>query len=117
MYVDPPSATTIVKLSANRRYGTTSDEATNREGFGLTALGFLGTVAGCGLLAWALRRDRSINAWTALGVGALGVVSTGGGFALVGHIPSGLGSGFAAAALFLGLAGLSTRESPAHQQP
>jgi CubicO group peptidase (beta-lactamase class C family) len=31
VYVDPPSGTTIVKLSANHRYGTTSDEATNRE--------------------------------------------------------------------------------------
>lgn len=31
VYVDPPSAVTIVKLSANRRYGTASDEAMNRE--------------------------------------------------------------------------------------
>ena len=31
VYVDPPSGTVVVKLSANRRYGTTPDEATNRE--------------------------------------------------------------------------------------
>ncbi|HEX4252657.1 MAG TPA: serine hydrolase [Pseudonocardia sp.] len=31
VYVDPPSATTIVKLSANRRYGTSTQEYTNRE--------------------------------------------------------------------------------------
>lgn len=31
VYVDPETATTIVKLSANRRYGTTDTEATNRD--------------------------------------------------------------------------------------
>jgi len=31
VYVDPASATTIVKLSANRRYGTSTEEYTNRE--------------------------------------------------------------------------------------
>jgi len=102
----------VVALGILGEYASRNDSV-NEVGFGLTVLGFLGTVAACGLLAWALRRDRSINAWTAVGVGALGVVSTGGGFALVGHIPSGLGLGFAAAGLFLGLAGLSTQESPA----
>ncbi|WP_165821134.1 hypothetical protein [Nocardioides gansuensis] len=38
MYVDPPSAVTIVKLSANHRYGMTSDEATNRENETLAVL-------------------------------------------------------------------------------
>lgn len=31
VYVDPQTRTTIVKLSANRRYGTSPDEATNRD--------------------------------------------------------------------------------------
>lgn len=31
VYVDPASATTIVKLSANRRYGTSTEEYTDRE--------------------------------------------------------------------------------------
>lgn len=31
VYVDPTSSTTIVKLSANRRYGTSTEESTNRE--------------------------------------------------------------------------------------
>jgi CubicO group peptidase (beta-lactamase class C family) len=31
VYVDPGAATTIVKLSANRNYGTSNDEATNRD--------------------------------------------------------------------------------------
>ncbi|MER5221012.1 serine hydrolase domain-containing protein [Streptomyces flaveus] len=31
VYVDPPSRTTIVKLSANPRYGTSEEEADNRE--------------------------------------------------------------------------------------
>jgi CubicO group peptidase (beta-lactamase class C family) len=31
VHVDPTTRTTIVKLSANRRYGTSTDEATNRD--------------------------------------------------------------------------------------
>lgn len=31
VYVDPTTRTTIVKLSANRQYGTTTEEATNRD--------------------------------------------------------------------------------------
>ena len=42
VYVDPASATTIVKLSANRRYGTTTDESTNRD---LENVAFLRTIA------------------------------------------------------------------------
>ena len=32
VYVDPTAGVTIVKLSANRTYGTTEDEPENREG-------------------------------------------------------------------------------------
>jgi CubicO group peptidase (beta-lactamase class C family) len=42
VYVDPTSATTIVKLSANRRYGTTTDESTNRD---LENVAFLRAIA------------------------------------------------------------------------
>ncbi|MEV8389131.1 MULTISPECIES: serine hydrolase [unclassified Streptomyces] len=38
VYVDPAGATTIVKLSANRTFGTSPDEATNRERETLTLL-------------------------------------------------------------------------------
>ena len=31
VYVDPSTRTTIVKLSANRMYGTSTEEATNRD--------------------------------------------------------------------------------------
>ena len=41
-YVDPASNTTIVKLSANRRYGTTTDESTNRD---LENVAFLRAIA------------------------------------------------------------------------
>ncbi|MFF9572575.1 serine hydrolase domain-containing protein [Streptomyces sp. NPDC014685] len=41
VYVDPVSRTTIVKLSANRRYGTSPDEATNRE---VETIAFLRTI-------------------------------------------------------------------------
>jgi CubicO group peptidase (beta-lactamase class C family) len=42
VYVDPASNTTIVKLSANRRYGTTTDESTNRD---LENVAFLRAIA------------------------------------------------------------------------
>lgn len=42
LYVDPASNTTIVKLSANRRYGTSSEESAHREG---ETLAFLRAVA------------------------------------------------------------------------
>ena len=32
VYVDPASAVTVVKLSANRAYGTAPDGSTNRDG-------------------------------------------------------------------------------------
>ncbi len=38
VYVDPTARTTIVKLSANRRYGTSATESTNREMETLTFL-------------------------------------------------------------------------------
>ena len=73
-------------------------------GFVLTGVGFLIAAVGCGLLGWALRRDRGTNPVTALGVGALGLVTLVGGMALVGHIPSGPGLGWVAGAMVLGLA-------------
>ncbi|WP_411146219.1 serine hydrolase domain-containing protein [Streptomyces sp. x-80] len=42
VYVDPVSRTTIVKLSANRRYGTSPGEATNRE---METVAFLRAIA------------------------------------------------------------------------
>ena len=42
VYVDPASAVTIVKLSANRAYGTTPDGSTNRDG---ECLEYLRTIA------------------------------------------------------------------------
>jgi hypothetical protein len=68
-------------------------------GFALTGLGFLGAAVAFIFLGLALRRVLGISRWAAWGVGALGVVSVIGGTALVGHIPSGPGSGFALAAL------------------
>lgn len=72
-------------------------------GFVLTGVGFLVAAVGCGLLGWALLRDRGAKPVTALGVGALGVVSMVGGLALVGHIPSGPGLGWVVGAIVLGL--------------
>ncbi|MFD5254120.1 serine hydrolase domain-containing protein [Streptomyces bobili] len=42
VYVDPASDTTIVKLSANRGYGTSSEESTNRE---METIAFLQAIA------------------------------------------------------------------------
>lgn len=42
VYVDPASSTTIVKLSANRRYGTSTEESTNRE---VETIAFLRAIA------------------------------------------------------------------------
>jgi CubicO group peptidase (beta-lactamase class C family) len=42
VHVDPTTRTTIVKLSANRRYGTSTDEATNRD---VENVEFLRTIA------------------------------------------------------------------------
>lgn len=72
-------------------------------GFLLTGVGFLVAAVGCGLLGRALRRDRRANLVSALGVGSLGVVSLVGGIAVVGHIPSGPGLGWVAAAILLAL--------------
>ncbi|MEE1836472.1 hypothetical protein [Streptomyces sp. SP17KL33] len=45
VYVDPASRTTIVKLSANPRYGTSEEEADNREN---ETVAFLRAVARAG---------------------------------------------------------------------
>ncbi|MFD8000430.1 serine hydrolase domain-containing protein [Streptomyces mirabilis] len=42
VYVDPTVGTTIVKLSANRRYGTSTEESTNRE---METIAFLRAIA------------------------------------------------------------------------
>lgn len=82
-------------------------------GFVLTGVGFVIAAVGCGLLGWALRRDRGANPLMALGVGVLGVVSLVGGMALVGHIPSGPGLGWVFGAIVLGLA----RQRPSGVEP
>jgi hypothetical protein len=68
-------------------------------GFVLTGLGFLGATVAFAFLGYALRREIGASRWLAWSVGALGVVSVVGGMALVGHIPSGPGCGFAVAAI------------------
>ena len=68
-------------------------------GFVLTGLGFLGATIAFAFLGYALRRQIGASRWVAWSVGALGVVSVVGGMALVGHIPSGPGCGFAVAAI------------------
>lgn len=68
-------------------------------GFLLTGLGFLGASLACALLGYALRRQIGLSRWVAWSVGVLGAVSVVGGMALVGHIPSGPGCGFALAAI------------------
>lgn len=100
----------LVTLGILGEYGATTDSL-NTLGFGFTILGVLGAVAGCGLLGWALRRDRRVSTWTAVGVSGFGVVSAVGGYALVSHIPSGLVLGFVGAAIVLGLAGPRTQAS------
>lgn len=86
-------------------------------GFVLAGLGFLISAVGSGLLGWTLRRERRLNPMTALGVGALGMVSLVGGMALVGHIPSGPGVGWVAGALVLGVAGIGRRPSMVQRVP
>lgn len=56
----------LVTLGILGEYGATSDSV-NTLGFGFTILGFLGAAAGCGLLGWALWRDRRVNSWTVVG--------------------------------------------------
>lgn len=100
----------LVELGILGDYGVPSD-IVGGVGFLLTGLGFLTAATGCGMLGWALRRDRAASSWTSLGVSALGLVSVVGGLALVGHIPSGPGLGFVCGALFLGVAGLGSHHS------
>ena len=68
-------------------------------GFALTGLGFLGAAVAFAFLGHALGRQVGASTWVVWSVGLLGVVSVVGGTALVGHIPSGPGCGFAIAAL------------------
>ena len=100
----------LVELGILGDYGVSSD-IVGGVGFLLTGLGFLTAAAGCAMLGRALRRDRAASSWTSFGVGGLGLVSVVGGVALVGHIPSGPGLGFAVGALFLGVAGLGSQAS------
>ncbi|MFW5469536.1 hypothetical protein ACOCJ4_05760 [Knoellia sp. CPCC 206435] len=68
-------------------------------GFVLTGLGFVGATVAFAFLGFALRRYIGASWWVAWSVAALGVVSVFGGMVLVGHVPSGPGSGFAVAAM------------------
>ncbi|GAA4398823.1 hypothetical protein GCM10023168_05280 [Fodinibacter luteus] len=68
-------------------------------GFVLTGLGFLAAAVAFALLGHAIRRSLDLSRWVAWSVGVVGVVSVVGGTALVGHVPSGPGCGFALAAL------------------
>lgn len=70
-------------------------------GFALTCVGFVATALAFVVLDVVLRRDAAADlprAWTVASLGAASVI---GGTALVGHIPSGPGLGFALAALAL----------------
>ena len=74
-------------------------------GFFLTLIGFLGAAIAFAFAGIALRRGLGTRPPVAWAVGLLGVVSVVGGMALVGHIPSGPGLGFAVAAVFAGITG------------
>ncbi len=76
-----------------------SNDLVGGVGFVLTGLGFLGAAVAFAVLGHALRRQLGASRWMAWSVGVLGVVSVVGGMALVGHIPSGPGCGFALAAI------------------
>lgn len=79
-------------------------------GFLVTGIGFLVASAGCVMVGWALHRDSRVGRPGAAVVGGLGLVSTVGGLALVGHIPSGPGLGFAVAAVILGVTRFPSRQ-------
>jgi hypothetical protein len=98
----------VVGLGILGDYAPTSD-IIGGLGFVMTGLGFLVAAVGSGLLGWALGRDGAVNSLQAVGVAFLGVVSMVGGMALVAHIPSGPGLGWAAAAVVLGLIGWGPR--------
>lgn len=98
----------LVALGILGDYGVSSD-VVGGVGFVMTGVGFLTAAVGCGMLGWALSRDRAASSWKSLRVGAFGAISVVGGMALVRHIPSGPGLGFVGGALFLGAAGLGVR--------
>lgn len=101
----------LVALGILGDYGVPSD-IVGGVGFLMTGLGFLTAAVGCGMLGWALSRDRAASSWTSLRVGAFGLISVVGGMALIGHIPSGPGLGFVGGALFLGVAGMGSPDVP-----
>jgi len=76
-----------------------SNDVVGGVGFVLTGLGFLGATVAFAFLGYALRRPIGATRRVAWSVGVLGLVSVVGGMALVGHIPSGPGVGFAVAAI------------------
>ncbi|MEP7159057.1 MAG: hypothetical protein ABI797_06495 [Chloroflexota bacterium] len=106
----------LVALGILGDYGVSSD-IVGGVGFLMTGLGFLTAAAGCGMLGWALARDRVASSWTSLRVGAFGLISVVGGMALIGHIPSGPGLGFVGGALFLGVAGLGSPHFQGERRP
>jgi hypothetical protein len=80
-------------------------------GFILTGLGFLGAAVAFAFLGYALRRQIGVSRWVAWSVGVLGAVSVVGGMALVGHIPSGPGCGFALAAIVVAASHRASRSA------
>ncbi|MFQ6171390.1 hypothetical protein ACK8HX_07265 [Oryzobacter sp. R7] len=81
-------------------------------GFMLTGLGFVATSVALVVLGIVLRRDAAVGLPSAWMVAALGAGSVTGGTALVGHVPSGPGLGFALAALVLAATRRGDPEAP-----
>jgi hypothetical protein len=72
-------------------------------GYAATVIGFILSIFALGVLGWRFRRELGSTRRLAWLIGSLGFVSVVGGMALVGHIPSGPGIGFALAALIAGI--------------
>jgi len=72
--------------------------------FALTVIGFMAAAVAFAVLGRRFRGELGSTRRLAWGIGLLGVVSVIGGMALVGHIPSGPGIGFALVALIAGVA-------------
>ena len=111
---------TLVAVGILGDYGVPSDTV-GGVGFVLTGIGFVGAALALAFLARALGRDVGAGPWVVRSVAPLGVVSLVGGLALVGHVPSGPGVGFAGAALVLAASrGMSrgvSRRAPAPPAP
>ena len=92
------------------------DDLGSMSGFALTVISFLASTVAFAFLGRRMRRYLGVRRRAAWSIALLGVVSVVGGMALVGHIPSGPGLGFAVAALVAGLTrprGRTRRTQPA----